>query len=152
MNAVVCVLCAAIGFGSAWWVQSVRWSESDAVRDKAISDEIFRQTKDINQKLIDSQADTEKARYEYLEYQRNAKAEIDDLERRVSAGPERLYVKAKCPAVPATETNASRTPAGTAELDATATGYYLALERGLADQYGLLQLCRKELKARSAPE
>lgn len=149
MNAALYALVAALSFGAAWGIQGLRWSEHDALARSEADRAISANVDAINQRLISSREETEKYRAQYLEYQSNAKSEIDDLERRITAGPERLYIKAKCPALPATGADASRATTGTAELDATATGYYLALERGLADQYGLLQLCRSELKKRS---
>jgi prophage endopeptidase len=144
------VAAAAIGFSAAWGVQSLRWTASDLDNENRVKADIAQQVNAVNQKLIESRAETERNRAEYLEQQKNAKAEIDDLERRVAAGPERLYIKAKCPAVPATGADASGTGSGAAELDSTATRSYFALERGLAEQYGLLQLCRRELRKRSA--
>lgn len=141
--------CAAIGFACAWGIQSLRWSESDAKTSEANASAIAINVNAINHHLMQSRAETEKYRAQYLEQQSNAKAEIDALERRIAAGPERLHIKATCPAVPTTGANAGRAGSGTAELDATATRNYFALERGLAEQYGLLQLCRQELRKRS---
>ena len=107
---------------------------------------------DINSQLIQSRAETESIRATHLSEKEKANREIDDLERRVTAGPERLYIKAKCPAgVPGAGADASGTGTGAAELDATSTRTYLALERGLSEQYRLLQFCRAELKKRSSP-
>lgn len=139
-----------MGLCLGWGVQSLRWSESDARADEQSAKTIAANVGAINQHLTTSRAETEKYRAEYLEYQKNANAEIDALERRVAAGLERLYIKANCPAVPATGANASGTGSRATELDATATRAYFALERGLAEQYGLLQLCRQELRKRSA--
>lgn len=115
-----------------------------------MQEEISKQATAATEKIEASMRSAEEARKEYLEYQKNAKSEIDDLERRIANGSKRLYVKAKCPAVPATAANASGTGSGAAELDATATRSYFDLERGLAKQYSLLQLCRRELRNRSA--
>lgn len=141
---------ATLGFLAAWGIQSLRWSESDAKASEANALTIATNVEAVAKQYEQSRAETEKYRAQYLEQQANAKAEIDDLERRIAAGPERLYIKASCPAVPATGANASGTGSGAAELDATATRAYFAIERGLAEQYGLLQLCRKELRKRSA--
>ena len=141
--------CFVAGFLAAWGLQSLRWSESDAKVSEANSLAISTNVEAVAKQYEQSRAETEKYRAQYLEQQANAIAEIDDLERRIAAGPERLYIKANCPAVPATGANAGRTGSGTAELDATATRNYFALERGLAEQYGLLHLCRQELRKRS---
>lgn len=144
-------LAAAAGFSAAWYVQGLRWTEDVQSRDLATANSISVNVAAVAAKMESDRAQSEKIRAAYLDYKKGAELEISDLERRVSAGPERLYIRANCPAVPATGADASRAGGGTAELDATATGFYFALERGLAEQYGLLQLCRSELKKRSAP-
>lgn len=146
---VISAACMVIGFGAAWSAQQLRWDASDALAAQENAEVIATNVSAVAKQYEQSRAETEKYRAQYLEQQANAKAEIDDLERRIAAGPERLYIKANCPAVPATGANAGRTGSGTAELDATATRNYFALERGLAEQYGLLQLCRQELRKRS---
>ena len=143
-------LCA--GFCGAWYVQGLRWDEDVKGISLASANATVAAVKAINSQLIESRAETESIRATYLSEKEKANREIDDLERRVTAGPERLYIKAKCPvSVPATGADAIGTGSGAAELDATSTRTYLALERGLADQYRLLQFCRAELKKRSAP-
>lgn len=145
-------LALSIGFGGAWYVQGLRWDSE--VKDAGISsaNATVAAVDAINRQLIQSRAETESIRATYLSEKEKAKIEIDDLERRVTAGPERLYIKAKCSAAaPAAGADAGRVDAGTAELDPIASGYYFALERGLADQYRLLQFCRAELKKRSSP-
>ena len=143
---------ALAAFLAAWYVQGLRWDKDLASIRESASDARSEAVDAINSKLIQSRAETESIRVTYLSEKEKANREIDDLERRVTAGPERLYIKAKCPAgVPGAGTDASGTGTGAAELDATSTRTYLALERGLAEQYQLLQFCRGELKKRSAP-
>lgn len=145
-------LALSIGFGGAWYVQGLRWDKDVASIRESASDARSEAVGDINSQLIQSRAETESIRATYLSEKEKANREIDDLERRVTAGPERLYIKAKCPAgVPASGADAGRVNTGDAELDPIASGYYFALERGLADQYRLLQFCRAELKKRSSP-
>ena len=144
------VAVALAAFLAAWYVQGLRW-EAD-VKDAGIAsaNATVAAVGAINSKLIQSRAETESIRATYLSEKEKANREIDDLERRVTAGPERLYIKAKCPAgVSATGADAGRADTGAAELDATSARTYLALERGLAEQYRLLQFCRAELKKRS---
>lgn len=136
---------------SAWYTQGMRWDADVRSRDLSTAQAISANVGAVAAKMESERAESENIRIAYLEYKKGAELEISDLERRVIAGPERLYIKASCPAVPADGADASRASAGTAELDATATRNYFALERGLAEQYGLLQLCRAELKKRSAP-
>lgn len=145
-------LALSVGFGCAWYVQGLRW-ETD-VKDAGIAsaNATVAAVDAINASLIQSRAETESIRATYLSEKEKANREIDDLERRVTAGPERLYIKAKCPAaVPATGADASGTDTGTAELSAASTADYLSYERLYAQQFGLLQFCRAELKKRSAP-
>ena len=145
-------LALSIGFGGAWYVQWLRWDAEVKEIRLASANATIEAVGAINSQLIQSRAETESIRATYLSEKEKANREIDDLERRVTAGPERLYIKAKCPAgVPGAGTDASGTGTGTAELDATSTRTYLALERGLAEQYRLLQFCRAELKKRSSP-
>lgn len=152
MNSTVVIgaACMGIGFGAAWSAQQLRWDASDARAAKANAEAIEVNVSAVAKHYEQARAETESYRAQYLELKKNAQSEIDALERRVAAGPERLYIKANCPAVPAAGANASGTGSGAAELDATATSAYFALERGLAEQYGLLQLCRQELRKRSA--
>lgn len=143
---------ALAAFLAAWYVQGIRWDKDVASIRESASDARSEAVGAINSQLIQSRAETESIRATYLSDKEKANREIDDLERRVTAGPERLYIKAKCPAgVPGAGTDASGTGTGTAELDATSTRTYLALERGLSEQYRLLQFCRAELKKRSSP-
>ena len=145
-------LALSIGFGGGWYVQGLRLDSEVKEVSLASANATVAAVGAINSQLIQSRAEAESIRATYLSEKEKANREIDDLERRVTAGPERLYIKAKCPAgVPGAGTDASGTGTGAAELDATSTRTYLALERGLSEQYQLLQFCRGELKKRSAP-
>lgn len=143
---------ALVAFLAAWYVQGLRWDKDVASIRESASDARSEAVGAINSQLIQSRAETESIRATYLSEKEKANREIDDLERRVTAGPERLYIKAKCPAgVSATGADASGTDTGAAELDAASTADYLSYERLYAEQFGLLQFCRAELKKRSAP-
>lgn len=143
---------ALVAFLAAWYVQGLRWEEDVKEIGLASANATVAAVDAINSQLIQSRAETESIRATYLSEKDKANREIDDLERRVTAGPERLYIKAKCPAsVPSVGVNASGADTGTAELDPASTRAYIALERGIAEQYRLLQFCRAELKKRSAP-
>lgn len=143
---------ALAAFLAAWYVQGLRWDKDVKEISLASANATVAAVDAINIKLIQSRAETESIRSTYLSEKEKASREIDDLERRVTAGPERLYIKAKCPAgVPSTGADAGRADTGAAELSAASTRTYIALERGLSEQYRLLQFCRAELKKRSAP-
>lgn len=144
-------LAGLIGFASAWGIQSLRWSEDVAQIKAVTSESIAANVNAVNDALIESRQQTETIRQTFVDFKAGASREIDTLESDVAAG-KRLRIGAKCPAMPAAGANASGTGAGTAELDATATRTYFQLERGLAEQYGLLQFCRQELIKRSAKE
>lgn len=142
---------ALVAFLAAWYVQGLRWEEDVKEIGLASANAAVAAVDAINGQLIKSRAETESIRATYLSEKEKANREIDDLERRVNDGLDRLYIKAKCPAgVPGSGADASGAGIGAAELDPIASGYYFALERGLAEQYRLLQFCRAELKKRSA--
>ena len=152
LAAAVSVLGLCVGFAGAWYIQGLRWDVDVKRFSLSAANATVAAVGAINENLVKSRAETESIRATYLSEKEKANREIDDLERRVTAGPERLYIKAKCPAgVPGAGSDASGTGTGAAELDATSTRTYLALERGLSEQYRLLQFCRAELKKRSAP-
>lgn len=143
---------ALVAFLAAWYVQGLRWDKDVASIRESASDARIEAVGAINGQLIKSRAETESIRATYLSEKEKANREIDDLERRVTAGPERLYIKAKCPAsVSATGVDAGRADTGAAELSSASTADYLSYERLYAQQFGLLQFCRAELKKRSAP-
>lgn len=143
---------ALSAFLAAWYVQGLRWEKDVRSISLASANATFAAVDAINANLIQSRAETESIRSTYLSEKEKASREIDDLELRVTAGPERLYIKANCPAgVPATGADAGRADTGAAELSASSTADYLSYERLYAHQFGLLQFCRAELKKRSAP-
>lgn len=143
---------ALAAFLAAWYVQGLRWDKDVRSIGLASANATVAAVDAINGQLIQSRAETESIRATYISEKERANREIDDLERRVTAGPERLYIKAKCPAgVPGAGTDAIGDGSGAAELDAASTRTYIAIERGLSEQYRLLQFCRAELKKRSAP-
>lgn len=143
---------ALVAFLAAWYVQGIRWDKDVASIRESASDARIEAVGAINSQLIQSRAETESIRKTYLYEKEKANREIDDLERRVTSGPERLYIKARCTAgVPGAGTDAIGAGSGAAELDAASTRTYIAIERGLSEQYRLLQFCRAELKKRSAP-
>ena len=143
---------ALVAFLVAWYVQGLRWDKDVRSISLASANATVAAVDAINSQLIQSRAETESIRATYLSDKEKANREIDDLERRVTAGPERLYIKAKCPAgMPGSGTDAIGTGTGAAELSAASADDYLSYERLYAQQFGLLQFCRAELKKRSAP-
>jgi len=152
LAAAVSVLGLCVGFAGAWYIQGLRWDVDVKRVSLAAANATVAAVGAINENLVKSRAETESIRATYLSEKEKANREIDDLERRVTAGPERLYIKAKCPAsVSATGAYSGRADTGAAELSAASTADYLSYERLYAQQFGLLQFCRAELKKRSAP-
>lgn len=143
---------ALAAFLAAWYVQGLRWDKDlESIRESA-SDARSEAVDAINSKLIQSRAETESIRVTYLSEKEKANREIDDLERRVTAGPERVYVKASCPtSVPTDGSDAGRANEGAAELAPEATKDLFDFERAYNDQFEDYKFCWRELKKRSAP-
>lgn len=140
-----------IGFGSAWYVQGLRWDTDVQQRDLSTAAAISANVEAVNQHLVESRAQTEQIRQEYLAYREGKEHETDSLMRDVAAGKRRLLVAAKCPTVPATGAVPGGTGEGTAELTADSRSAYFELRRGLDRQFAELQFCRSELRKRSTP-
>ena len=145
-------LALSIGFGGSWYVQGLRCDAEVKEIRLASANATIEAVGAINSQLIQSRTETESIRATYLSEKEKANREIYDLERRVTAGPERLYIKAKCPAgVPATGADAVRANEGAAELTPEATKDLFDFERAYNDQFEDYKFCRAELKKRSAP-
>lgn len=107
----------------------------------------------LNAALVQSRAETEAIRQNYIDFKAGAKRETDALERAVAAGSKRLSVNATCPVPPSLPTagaTAGRAAGGTAILDANAERSYYAYRRAYDEQFATLKLCRDELIKRSS--
>lgn len=145
-------LALSIGFGGGWYVQGLRWDSEVKEVSLASANATVAAVRAINSQLIQSRAETESIRATYLSEKEKSNREIDDLERRVTAGPERLYVKASCPtSVPTDGSDAGRANEGAAELAPEATKDLFDFERAYNDQFEDYKFCWRELKKRSAP-
>ena len=145
-------LALSIGFGGSWYVQGLRWDSEVKEVSLASANATVAAVGAINSQLIQSRVETESIRATYLSEKEKANREIDDLERRVTAGPERLYVKASCPtSVPTDGSDAGRANEGAAELAPEATKDLFDFERAYNDQFEDYKFCWRELKKRSAP-
>lgn len=143
---------ALVAFLAAWYVQGLRWDKDVASVRESASDARIEAVGAINSQLIQSRAETESIRKTYLYEKEKANREIDDLERRVTSGPERVYVKASCPtSVPTDGSDAGRANEGAAELAPEATKDLFDFERAYNDQFEDYKFCWRELKKRSAP-
>lgn len=139
-----------IGAAGAAYVQGLRWDNDVTTRDLSTATAIAANVDAVNAQLIASRAQTEQIRATFIEYKQGKENETSALERAVADGTKRLHVAARCPAAVRTDgTVPGGTGTGQPELDATARSDYFELRRGLDRQYGLLQLCRSELRKRS---
>ncbi len=143
-------LAALIGAAGAWYVQGLRWDNHVASTQHDSDVAISANVDAVNQQLIASRAQTEAIRATFIEYKAGKENETSALERAVADGTKRLRVKASCPAVRADGTVSGGTVSGTAELEPSSRFDYFRLKRGLDEQFGLLQLCRSELRKRSS--
>lgn len=139
----------AVGFGAAWTAQGWRYGEAAA---NVESDEL-RAAKSALERQIETsnslRASSDAARRELIEYKKGALSEIDSLERRVRAGPERVWIKATCPApsdVPGAAANASGAGAGAAILAPDVAQDLFSFERAYVDQFAKYKQCWRELK------
>lgn len=141
---------ALAAFLSAWYAQGLRWEEDVKEISLASANATVEAVGVINNQLIQSRAETESIRATYLSEKDKANREIDDLERRVTAGPERVYVKASCPAsMPTAGADAGRANEGAAELAPEATKDLFDFERAYIDQFEDYKFCWRELRKRS---
>lgn len=143
------VAAVILGACSAWYVQGLRWDNDAAGRDIISATAIAENVGAVNQQLIASRAQTEAIRATFIEYKTGKENETSALERAVVDGTKRLRIKASCPAVRTDGALPGGTGEGTTELEPSARFNYFSLKRGLDEQFGLLQLCRSELRKRS---
>lgn len=144
MNYVyACLLWAFIGAFGAWHVQGLRWDASESKLRDAQSRALSAAYADRDAKVAASENRKEVVEREFNDFKK-AEAARDDA---IGSGVKRVYVRAICPAVPATETDTGRAASGSAELDPAYRQTLSDLRRGAAEQLRLLNLCRAELMA-----
>lgn len=132
------------GFISGWSIQGIRW-DSDVQRiegDQSSALILAYQDRD------DKVGVAEKAKADIEREYGNYKASEAERNKRIESGATRVYVRASCPSVPASEANPSGTASRTAELDPAYRQALSDLRRGVEDQRRLLNRCRAELMAR----
>jgi prophage endopeptidase len=139
-------------FVGGWTVNG--WRGAAAVNEKALQD---LKTATDARTLAEGQRDALAARLRasddlHAAKLQEAQNETNRLRDRVSAGPVRLLVAAKCPAVPDLPQAASApgVDSGTgAELDPAARSAYFALRDGINAAEGKLAACQGELRERA---
>jgi hypothetical protein len=132
------------GFGIAWNWQAQRWDADVATIRKDYADTTEKARKDQDDRIETAENQKENIQNAFDAFRRAEDERNASLDR----GDQRVYVRAKCPTMPATSTDSSRTASRAAELDPAYRSTLSALRRGAAEQLRLLNICRAELKAR----
>ena len=132
------------GFGIAWNWQAQRWDADVATIRKDYADATEKARKDQDARIEAAENQKENIQNAFDAFRR---AE-DERNASIDRGVQRVYVRAKCPAMPESSANSSGASGGTAELDPAYRSTLSALRRGAAEQLRLLNICRAELGAR----
>jgi hypothetical protein len=147
ITAILAGAAFVIGFGAAWNVQAWRWDAYVAELRQEQTSKLLESWADGERKALAAEDQKEAIQNEFNEFK-----QIEALRNAsISAGVKRVYVRATCPAVSGAEANASGTSGGTVELDPAYRQTLSDLRSGAAEQLRLLNVCRAELKSRSAP-
>lgn len=128
----------------------IAYSHGVNVTDARYRSSVADAEKAASMEYATSVTESEKRRAAAAKALGEANAKIDDLANQLANGSGRVYIRAKCPKLSDAAISGG-TGTGAAELDSAASATYVALRRGLAEQYNQLQSCRTELRARSAP-
>ena len=136
-----------VGFGVAWNIQALRWDADVAELRQDQASKLLESWADGERKALAAEDQKEAIQNDFNEFK-----QIEALRNvSIGSGVKRVYVRAACPSVSGTEINASGTASGTAELDPAYRQALSDLRGGAAEQLRLLNVCRAELKSRSAP-
>lgn len=139
-----CIMAVLAGFGVGWYIQGLRWDADVAQMRDTQSQDLAAAYADRDEKVELAEKKKEEVNNEYQAF-KSAEAARNVA---ISSGAQRVHVRATCPAVPATQTNTSRTEGGTAELDPAYRQALSDLRAGAAEQLRLLNVCRAELIGR----
>lgn len=131
------------GFGIAWNWQAQRWDADVATIRKDYADATEKARKDQDARIEAAENQKEIIQNAFDAFRR---AE-DERSASIDRGIQRVYVRAKCPAVPTASADSSRVESGTAELDPAYRSTLSALRRGTAEQLRLLNICRAQIGA-----
>ncbi|AVQ10310.1 Rz-like lysis protein [Myoviridae environmental samples] len=132
------------GFGIAWNWQAQRWDADVAKIRKDYADATEKSRKEQDSRIEAAENQKENIQNAFDTFRRAEDERNASLDR----GVQRVYVRAKCPTVPAASTDSSGAKDGTAELDPAYRSTLSALRNGAAEQLRLLNICRVELEAR----
>lgn len=137
----------ALGILLGGWIQGMRWDADIAARDREAAKSYQAMVEDKDVQL----EEREKRRVATQVELSIANEKIDALDRAIADGSKRVFVRATCPTVPETSAVSGGTGSGAAELDPAYRPVVSQLRREAERQLALLNLCRAELRARSAP-
>lgn len=147
ITAMLAGVALVVGFGCAWSVQAWRWDADVADLHRAQDNKLIESWADGERKAATAEDKKEAIQNDFNEFR---KAEVE-RNAAVGTGVRRVYVRATCPSVPNPEANTSGVKGGSAELDPAYRQTLSDLRSGAAEQLRLLNVCRIELKSRSAP-
>lgn len=136
----------ALGLIVAGTAQSWRYGKQIAQAETAVSTERAEAMRLVLAEQEASAARMATADQKYTREVTDAETKIAELERRVSAGPTRLYVAAKCPAAKPVPEAGTAAGVGSGnserpELDTTVRPDYFTLRRGIIRVEAALKAC-----------
>jgi hypothetical protein len=132
------------GLGIAWNWQAQRWDADVAKIRGSYANEALKMRVEQEFRIAAAESQKEQIQNDFDAFRR---AE-DERNANLDSGVQRVYVRAKCPSVPAASPNPGRTESATAELDPAYRSTLSTLRRGAEEQLRLLNICRAELGAR----
>lgn len=142
------LLVSAMAFGAGWTVRG--WKASSEALEAAQNAREALTLAEAEKNAL--AADLRAADDRFAQKLEESQHETNVLRDRVSAGPVRLLVAAKCPvAVPEAPAASGVDPEPRAELDPAARSAYFALRDGINVTEGKLQACQAELRLRVGP-
>ena len=133
-----------VGFGAAWAWQGSRWDADVADISKKQSDDLLAAYQDREARIAEAESKKEEIQNAFDAF----RAAEDKRNTDIGGGAKRVYVRANCPALPATQADTSRASGGAAELDPAYRSTLSALRWGVEEQRRLLNSCRAELMSR----
>lgn len=147
ITAILAGVAFVVGSGLAWNVQAWRWDADVAELRQEQAGKLLESWADGERKALASEDQKEAIQNDFNQFK-----QIEALRNAsIGAGATRVRVRATCPAVPDPKADAGGISGGTAELDPAYRQTLSDLRSGAAEQLRLLNVCRAELKSRSAP-
>lgn len=142
----------ALGLAIAGTVQGWRYGEREARAEKAAAESQLAAVEAAGAEFVRQNTETERRRYLLAAQSKSDDDAENSRDGRIAAGVERVYVRASCPSVRPAAADAGGAGTGAAELDAAYRHALSQLRREASEQLRLLNFCRSELRARSAPQ